>query len=319
MFIRKRLMELATVLVSSLAVVACSGSVVHAGSSIPGPLTVKMSLATGQTISLGEPIVIHYEMSNALPTEHLILSHGPSAGDWYTIRLADGSGQAITTITSRRVHRTSGLFQDKEVGIVHGGKAEGYITVPTYRTLTRPGKYTLNVHARLPYVSEPDTPVDVDPATHLSLDQNYVLPFMLTASDATQLRNTAERLRQEAESPEYSGSAVSIVEALFSMPENQALASWQSLTSNPDVPERVLREAVIQLARLHSVAAVDLLAQLYWNPAQSPGMISWAEVGQHIAEIYNSSDASLKAHIRELFADHGVQLPDVMPEKSQPN
>ena len=247
---------------SLLVAVACSASVAQAGSPMTGPLSVKMSLATGQTVSLGEPIVIHYGLSNTLTGEHLILSRGALPDDWYTISLTGGSGQAVKSIASRHTRRSSGLFQDKEVGIMHGGKAEGSIIVPTYRTLTRPGKYTLYIHVKQPYVSEPDAPIDVDPATHFSLDQNYMLPVTITAANPSLLRNTAERLRLEAESPLYSGSSSSAVEALFSMPENPALASWQLLISDPHVPERVLQEAVNQLTRLHSVVAVDLLTDV---------------------------------------------------------
>lgn len=318
MFTRKSPPQTAKAFVGFLTVVACSGSAANAGSPATSPLSVRMSLATSQTVSLGEPVVIHYEFANLSPSQHLILTDGLPNGGWYTISLTGAGGSAVAIKPSRRVSRRSGLFQDSSVGIVHSGKVEGDIVVATSRTLTRPGKYTLNLHAHLPYATEPDVSVDADPDTHLTLNQSYVMPFTVTAPDSDRLHRTAEGLRQEAESAEFSGRGSSIVEALFSMPEGEALPSWQALVSNPHVPERVLREAVDQLTRLRSPAAVDLLAQLYWNPAQPPGGISWAEIGQHIAEIYNS-EMPLKDHIRKLFAKHGVQLSDMMPEKSQPN
>ena len=118
----------------------------------PSPMSVAVHLATPSTISLGEPIMLHYKLSNLSSDEKLVIQSGIYDTAWYTMGLKDQAGKLVHLIPDTRPLDPPGLHAG-DIGIYatsdqRDSWRDGYIVATKSFSVPRPGKYLLTVHVR---------------------------------------------------------------------------------------------------------------------------------------------------------------------------
>lgn len=175
--------------------------------------------------------------------------------------------------------------------------ANAYVTFP------RPGRYVLRVHVQDPYVVGDD-----DQGPRQLLTGDYVFPLTVVGANPASLRATAERLRQRFLQTYDVNVRAMLIKALFSMPEDTASASWQALVENPRLDGASLSQIGTALARIHTIRATDILAEMIWEPAQPRDVLNQALPGRDLDDVYETGDAVLRKHIEELHKQRGVGM-----------
>ena len=92
------------------------------------------------------------------------------------------------------------------------------------------------------------------------------------------------------------------------MPESAASSSWQSLIEEPKLDGTTLNEIGTALEGLQTVRSADLLAEMFWEPVQSPDTVAEAAVLQHFSGMYDAGTPAIKKHIKNLHQQHGVAM-----------
>lgn len=138
-----------------------------------------------------------------------------------------------------------------------------------------------------------------------NLTQDYTFPLIITASNTDRLRSTAEALCQSIIQEKYGPRHKALMEALFSMPEAQAAASWEALASKPSMDADLIAH---HLEHVHSPKAADILARMLRDPTLSPDNLT--AVGRRLNEMYNTGNAKLREHIKQIAASYRITLPN---------
>ncbi len=149
------------------------------------------------------------------------------------------------------------------------------------------------------------------------LTQDFDFPLVVTPADPAKLQRTAERLEGAILDPASAASSRSLVGQLFSLPEAQALRSWEALIADPASYSSILDETVSQLSRLRTDTAADLLVQMQHRPSSTRG--GTPRVDGALAEMYNTGSPSLRKHIKALAASQGAELGEQLTSPSNPN
>ncbi len=269
---------------------------------------VQVTLASGAYLSLGEPIVLHYQITNS--TGQTLVSHlGVYDTEWYTLELTDALGRPAVSIPDTRPADPGGLHISAERFLPPGKGPEGYIVMARYFTLTHPGKYLITFRAHLrsaPFSADEASPHELKQALSTSgtvKTQVFAFPLTVTNTNTLRLKKTAEALRQQLIQEKQVSRIRMLDDALFSMPEAQAAPSWEALASNPAYTLLVAGE----LGRVNTPKAADMLAQMLRNPRLSPDEVT--TVSQSLNEIYNNGNAPLKSHISGIAASFGISMP----------
>jgi len=305
MFVRSSLSTSLLGIAMLLGILAVVILPADAQTSNKSPLQVQASLVTAGTLSLGEPIVVKYTIKNTSSEEaHTYM--GVDRRGWVTNTVTDAQGHT-SLIQAERSRRQRGGSHINGVSISPMSSATGYIVVNSTSTIRTAGKYAFTVQTRLPYAlgaqAEEVTPDNYASSGNVAI-RNFVFPMNVTPRDPRRLKQTAEILREDVEDTKIRDWSAAAVEALFSMPEADVLPIWQALVSDPATPRYALGFAADQLARLHTVAASDLVAQMRWEPAQI------VEVGEPpigamaLEDMARLGDAKVKKHIADLYAAH---------------
>ncbi len=287
----------------ALALVALPAS---ADDSAAEPFSIQASLLTPSKITLGEPILVRYKLTNASPQK--VVTHlGIYGTDWYTLTMRDIHGDAVPLIPDPRPAQPQGVYSSKSGFFREGVSDTDYILVTKRLAIQHPGQYTLIIHAKLPYVTGDDldegTPEASAADSGLTQTQDITIPILVTDADPIRLQATAENLRKASIDGQNGQLALANMDALFSMPEAQAAASWQSLAFTPSM----FTDAVIgELAELHSTTGVDILAQMLDNPKLTRSSISVS-----INKLYNAGTPALRDHIKAVANLHGFEMPAV--------
>jgi hypothetical protein len=228
------------------------------------PPRVDMSLASGQTISLGEPIVLDYTITNRSTGETGVYL-GHEQRSWLTIYLLDDAGRQVGSVTDTVSPRPEGL-RFPGARVQRGRSYRGRLVVGQWLAVPRAGRYTLRVQVRLPYAIAQTGPAFVGERLKYSstvVTTGYDFPFTVTPSDPDRLRSLAGSLRQAAIQP--GANNVAAINSLFSLPEAYALPSWQALIRDPR--SRTFRYTIgRQLERVSPEAAATLRPDVlqYW-------------------------------------------------------
>lgn len=274
------------------------------------PLTTEMSLTTGTTVFLGEPIMLQARIVNT-SDQTIALHLGTYSTEWYSISLTDAKGRPAAATTDTRPAEPTGLQVPADRPLSPGESITNYIVVTRNIVPPRPGRYLLTAHVHLPYgqvaldEAAPSVWKRAITAAGTSLTQDFTYSLSVTPTDLAKLHRKAAQLQQTITAHPDGDLNKTLTTALFSMPEAEAAASWRVLTSRPGMSSDLYAS---ELKRLGTPTAADILAEMLSNPALSED--NKAYVSQSLNEMYNHGNAPLKSHIRGIAASFGISMPE---------
>lgn len=270
-----------------------------------GPITLTASLAGASTVAFGEPVLLKYVVKNSsdLP---VVVSTTDTKGDVLgTESFAEVGGKLLIPSASLLVpHHHS------ETLVLYGGldlrrnSSKSWEAFANARiTFPHPGSYILRVHVERPYVAG-----DSQQGTRGILRGDYVFPVNVVPANPAYLHSAARSLREGILRTTDADEKAALVQALFSMPEFAASSSWQALIEEPKLDGKTLNEIGTALEGLQTNRAADLLAEMFWEVAQSPDTVAQASVFEHFYGMYDAGTPAIKKHIEDLHKQHGVAM-----------
>jgi len=273
---------------------------------VSNPLSVDMTPVSNTKFSQGEPVVFHYTIRNMTAQIANISIGAADSVDWLKTRLVDSHGQSVSGRAGLQKIDRKGLHFSAALLDPHGTQ-EGYLVASQWLTIPQPGSYILTFQVSLDYGlgDNAEDSAEALRSAPLVFAQEYIFPITVTAANPLRLEAVAKSLVEAATEATDPRQQIMLIQSLVSMPEAQAGSSWEALANNA-----VLRgDLASELAHVPSIRTADILARIAWaEPSQSAAASS--EAGQRLSEMYNVSSGSLKQHIKELYAKHGIQLPD---------
>lgn len=276
------------------------------------PINVQVSLASS-AITQGEPIVLGYKITNTT-SQSIETYMGRDEKGWLTFRLTDATGKPVAALTdARRDGRRDGIYV---VGPRLEAKSEtqGSVIVSQYFLAPHTGTYRLSVSVHLPYAMEAQSAGIIaerfEQTFGTAVAQESVLTFTVTPPDPIRLRTVAASLT--ASLPEKTiAEKQAAIEALFSMPEADALPVWKALAHDPKLDSFTLNAISKQLARLNTMQSAELLIDMIENPAQPPAVRRETQIGIGLTEMYvRNADGPLKRRVGKFFTSRGLALPN---------
>ncbi len=287
-----------------------------------GSLDAQVSLVTSSTLTVGEPVVLYYRLSNTSPSKQLTFNAGEHRRGWYSLSLTNENGQKVTATANVPFgdqHRKQGLYQPQEISILPSAYVEGDCVVTQALGIAQPGKYTLNFHIPIIYYMEPKgawypegRPANQKP---FSLMRDYSFSLVVMEANPERLQATAKKLCHELQDVKLLGKSQALLAALSSLPEDIALPNWQNLILDPATPPAVLNEAVVLLGELRSPGAAELLGQVIFDRPPATGTNEdLVRMGAHraLTEMYNAGDAQLRQKMKQVFISHGASTADLL-------
>jgi len=270
------------------------------------PFSIRVSLVTPAQITLGEPILVRYTITNV--SAHRAVTHlGIYGTDWYTLTMRDAHGVAVPLIPDPRPAHPQGAYSSKSGFFRVGVSDADYIPVTKRLRILQTGQYTLIIHVNLPYVTgdavSEATPEALATASGLAQTQDITFPILVTPADPVRLRATAEALRQATLTEPNGLLARAELEALFAMPEAQAAASWRSSALQPSTFTDLVAN---ELAELGSTTGADILAEM----TDTPGL-NCTPVSDRLNRLYNAGTPALREHIKAIARKRGFKMPEV--------
>ena len=245
-------------------------------------MLVEARLATPATVSLGEPIMLHYKLSNLSSNEKLVVLSGIYNTAWYTLGLKDQAGNPVRLIPDTRPLNPPGPHAG-DIGIYatrdgRDGWRDGYVVATKSFSVPRPGKYVLTMHVQAPYTLVPPTlenPVLMKSqiiSDGTVLIQDFRFPLTVTAFNPAALQAKANALKEAISKELNSPLLLPEIDELFSMPEAQAGPVWEEMALQAKPMERDL--IADKLAGLHSNKGADILFEMMDNPTTNSGFVS---------------------------------------------
>ena len=283
------------------------------------PMSVEATLATPATLTLGEPIALHYKLSNLSCDEHLAVLTGIYNTQWYTLGLQDAQGRQVPAVPDTRPLDPPGLHagdvNNFAVSASRDGWQDGYIVASKSFSVPRPGKYVLTLHVHAAYtlvaptLENPVLMKSMIRSAETIYTQDFQFPLTVTAANPTRLQAKANALKEAIAKEQSSVLLLPEMDELFSMPEAQASSVWEEIALQAGPMNRDL--IADHLANLHTSKAADILFKMLDNPAGSSSFVS-----EKLAETYNNGNPALREHIKSVAAQKGVQLPQqvVIPQ-----
>ena len=134
--------------------------------------------------------------------------------------------------------------------------------------------------------------------------QEQSFTITVTEPEEDRLRQIAEDLGQIALVRTSHTRTIDALRALLAMPEQYAMASWQTLAGDPRFRHK--EDLMRELAHVMSPAAADLLAQM-WNPNTGP-MLIIGHASVLLDNMYRAGDEALKRHIEGIHARYGKEV-----------
>lgn len=292
------------------AVISCSAMILSPASADIGrtnPVAVDLSLASGQ-VAQGEPIILNYRITNII-TQSVELKMGENKEAWFTIGMTDAAQQSVPLITELPSSLLGGV-SSPEPSLTVGGSLQGNIEVNRWVTIAHPGRYTVTVQVQLPYISGLQYSVrSVKPLTASYFTSAYSFPLVVTPADHSHLRSVAEALRANLANRRDIAQNSATIGSVFSMPEADALPTWEQLTSDSSLDIFAREEIVRQLFHFHTVKSFDLLAGIARNPLQGASVQQLASL--YMDALYRNGDTSLKHHIDDWYNAQGLKAPQL--------
>jgi len=270
-------------------------------------LSLNLSLAH-ETVMLGEPIILSYDIVDC-EEKKLWVYLGQEQSAWAGLSLVDEAGQPAPERPDPRKPQ-GGIQPTTEVRVAPGQTYQAFLVVTQWLTVPHVGRYELSVKARLPYVLGERADGFPQRLWHMSTKTVFVQEqsFMLTVMEPEEdrLRQIAEGLRQDAMTRPTHEHRIAAIRALVAMPEQYALASWETLANERGFRDK---EALMrELTHAMTPAAADLLAQI-WNPSYGPPLLT-SRPSVLLDNMYRDGDEALKRHIEGILARYGKEVSD---------
>lgn len=290
-----------------LLVVLCAETFLPAHAQIVPPLGLEMSLQKN-AITLGEPIVVDYKITNLMPWEATVFlsQRGMS---WLTWNVVDEEGHHAPAIPDPGPRYFKRSLNGNSFMLSPKSQRQDQVVVSQQFSVSHPGNYRLNVHVCLPYVTGPEKQNGSTPDTaDTTLVTDFSYPLTIRKPDADRLRATAQALEQSAVESVSNEKKVAAVKALFSMPTQAALPAWKALFNDPKTDYWGLDTAYNELFRLGSVQTSDFIADMIWN-SEVP---EERRVGLRsiLRDIHHRGNTDLKRYIEQLFVRYEHRVPD---------
>ena len=229
----------------------------------------------------------------------------------------DQSGHTAAPIPDTRTREPKGSHGGN-ITIVQASSSTPIDIVATrFLPILKPGKYVLTIHVRAPYTQTETVSEDLTQATNQIksggnvLTDDFAFSLTVTPTNLLALQSRADALKQNILKEPGSKSYYADLDMLFSMPEASAWTAWQSLANEGNAHTQEIVAA--KLEERHSFKASDLLMQMLDNSAQAlPGLptVSSRLPNDCLPRMYNDGSTELRAHIKSLYAQRGIQLPD---------
>ena len=292
--------------ITALSVLGSAG-LAFAADSNTGPFRVQASLLTPARISLGEPILIRYELMNVSP-QNALTHLGIYGTDWYTLTLRDTQGAAVPLLPDTRPAHPRGAYSSKS-GFCRPGTSDiDYVPVTQRLSIPHPGAYTLTLHVRLPYVTgdtvTEGTPEGVAISSNQVQTQDIVFPLLVTPADPVRLRSVAESLRAASAHETDGNLARAEMDGLFSMPEAQAAVTWRTMALKPNAYTELVAG---ELENLGTATAADILAEML----DAPGLVC-TPVSDRLSRMYKAGTPTLRQYIKGIAAQHGFEMAEAV-------
>lgn len=275
------------------------------------PLGVTLSLS-GETLMLGEPLTLFCTVTNALP-ETLHTYMGMDMKGWLIYRLVNPAGQEVSPLPDPRVPSPGGLHTTG-ARVSPRSQFHWAIALSQRFAVHRPGLHHLSVRVHLPYAPDIQDgvvrPEQFEEVYGTVFRAEHEFPILVTAADPSRLRALAEAAADEI-IQRLPSSGVWQIAALFSMPEKYALPSWKAVAHACNLSHSGVRQQVAsELARLNSIAAADLLADMIWNPIPPRSPSESGHLYSYLHNMYFQSGQGLRTHIADMFMRRGLPLPE---------
>lgn len=300
------LKEIAGILCAAVSLTFAAVWPVFGQSGESCPVHVAISVATSSEITLGEPIVLHYCITNDSDHELLYL-RGPYNTMWYTFTLADSAEQSASVVPDARPTKPGGAqLGVGPYGVLHANSTtQGYIVATRYAVPLHAGQYTLTVHVNMPYADYVGTLRDK--ASLSELTHECFVKFQILPANPARMRSQSQSLANLALQSKDASDQSALIEALFTMPMPEALPAWKSLIANQNASPRILEHAADQLVRLPFVETADILAAMAWPATRHKIGSAAPQAQQCLKRMYDAAaGANLIKHIAAIYAAHGI-------------
>ena len=261
---------------------------------------------------LGEPIVVNVEIINTT-NEEVWLYFGREHEAWAIISLVDEQGQPASARLDPRPRQ--GGISSAGMRLAAGQHHHDALVVTRGLTVRHPGRYTLHVKIRLPYISNSELntllertggsfPKPWREMMPFALVQEQTFGITITDPAPDRLREIAEALRKSAATVRDPRKRIAAIRALLSMPEQYALESWKAFAADP--PPHTRDVLLNELALVMSPAAANILEQ-FLDPHFGPLLVV-EQPAVMLDGMYRAGDAALREHIEKIFAGHGKPM-----------
>jgi hypothetical protein len=264
-------------------------------------VSVQLSAVSSNAV-IGEPILLRCVIDNS--TESVTtLQTGPGDDTWYSVSVTDAGGQTVADAVESRSLFLSAAYTGSKVVSASSSYTKTLVLKPSVG-LSIPGKYTVLIKVRLPYtLSE----LQGHTLSTASLSQDFSIPILILATDHHKLQNYAAALVGSLENNSRVEGADDQVRTLFSMPEADALQSWQQLSHNTNLDVSVRAAIPRLLFHIHSISVCDILLDMSQDPAQ--GMVIQNLAALYLDRLYRGGSDIQKHHIETVFAARGLTIP----------
>lgn len=223
--------------------------------------TVQLSLIS-RRISLGEPIILSYKITN--PASHtLSVNVDDDPAGWLQTSLRNAAGYSVSD-----VRKTSRVQHYAGIAISAKSSYTGYLVVSQVLNPILPGQYTLNLSTHVISTWQ-DIPGESAVENHV-----FSLPLTVSERDPKRLAVLAEAFRQDSLSGTNTGKWEMSIKALFALPQSAVLPIWRKLALDPNLDAFRAKETIQHLAKVQTTDACDLLADM-----QEVSPERWSRIG----------------------------------------
>ncbi len=267
------------------------------------PLTVCWQLEPTRPM-LGEPVLLHYTITNTSAEtvwvdwkgENLTRGNStvPTLPPWLTVVLSARLGAMLTPTAEPVSPFTAADYAvvSPRRELAAGASREGTLVLSRWYTLPRAGSYQIALHVRLPYRVGSDSQKQP-----LSSDQT--LPLLVSSPNPVGLRQVAAALARAAVQPAGFEQTITVLDSLFSMPEAVAYEAWRQVALDPRLGSLATLQVTLDLARVGSANAVDLLYRMATDPGDAYDRQALAKQG--LLRIQANSAPEGQMHIQRLL------------------
>lgn len=277
-----------------------------------GPVTVATAVQSDR-VSLGEPIMLDYRISNGASVE-VGAFIGLEEPEWCDIEVRSATGAPVP---KRAILKSDEQLPPDMLIVPQSGPDGGRITLLPGETVKRslalsywfdlaePGLYEVRLRIRLRYGAGEEAATFIDNQAHL---------FEIEPKDVARLRQTIKVLDRQFEAASLE-SEEPIRQAILALPESEGKPLWRKWLGNTAHAGKA-RDFIEQFSRLGTPTAVDLLGQVTWDPKLAGTARASAlqrEARRALIALGRRAPA-LRAEVMQVFTEREGRVPEpLMP------